>query len=55
MRKLVVTALLVAFIVACANPGLEDHETELKTQAIENSEIGEEDYEDEKYMDGHSK
>ena len=53
MKKLIVTAILAIFAIACAKPGLEDYETELK-QAIEHSEVGEEDYEDEKYMDGHT-
>jgi len=54
MKKLVVIALLAAFAVACAQPGLEDYETELEAQAIEHSEVGDEEDDDEKYMDGHT-
>ena len=50
MKKLRVSALLAIFVIGCAKPGLEEHETEFNTQAIENEEVGEEDHEE--FMEG---
>ena len=50
MKKLRVIALLAIFVIGCAKPGLEEHETEFNTQAIENEEVGEEDHEE--FMEG---
>ena len=44
-------ALLATFAVACAEPYLEDDETEFEAQAIDHSEVGEEDH-PEKLMEG---
>ncbi len=51
MKKLMILVLLAVFAAGCTATNIEE---DYETQAIEHEEVGDEEDDDEKYMDGHT-